>query len=280
MKANKKMKKSAGIKKKSKKTAARKHQKKKKTGVISDNKRIEQSSKAIELAYEREKKRINDSLLQMDKDRLINHITLMDKRRLIVQFKKDKLNELEKSLAKHIFRIKHQIDRLKRRKIDEKNHFDRLYVLNEHLKQVENQSKDIAVSRKTLFGKEKQLLSELKSFFKDNQKELRYHGLKKVKKIKGVVDKKTKILIETLHLINDDLGTTYKDKQIIERITDNQLNKVYMINKKLKRLAEEHRKLLIRRQELKTEEIEFMQTVDEITEKRKGLIKELRTLKE
>ncbi len=240
---------------------------------------VAESSKAIECSYADEKKKIDSAIQELEKERLTSYIALVNKRKSIVNFRKQKLNELEQNLTKHSQNVKNHIGQLKRKKVAEKSHFDRLYLLNEHLKKIEAQVKDVVVSRKVLLNKEKGLLIDSKKFFLDNKDELRYHGLDKTKKINEVLDRKTRILAETSHLLDNDLVSIFADKRVLEGITDAQLNKVYRTNLKLKELAKEHRTLLKKRQELKTEDFEFEQMLNEINNKRNALVVELQKIK-
>lgn len=272
----------AQSKKKKTKTAAKKSKKSStKTPKVKkiSKKDIIESSKAIESMYEEERKRIDDSVISLEKDRLKSYIELIEKRKGLLNLKKKKLDNLEKNLTKHVRDIEKDISKTEKDKLNEKSHFDRLYHLNEHLKNIEIQMRDIAESRKTLLSKEKELLKSTKKFFDDNKKQISEFGFsKKVNNISGILDKKTKVLAETSHLLNKDIRNVFKDKKILENITDNQLEKVNNINTKLKKLADEHSMILKKIQRTKTEGFEFAQEFRDLEQKKKSLMDELRKI--
>ncbi|MFC1768798.1 hypothetical protein ACFLZX_03470 [Nanoarchaeota archaeon] len=234
------------------------------------------SSKAIEVSYSDEKKKIDRDLEYMERDRLKGYLELMNKRGNMVKLKLSRLIELENHLNKHASQLRNNIENLKKKKVKEKMHFDQEYQLNEHLKRIETQIQDITGSRKTLLQKEARLLKEVKEFFKANKKDIEKKGLKK---INTVLEKKTKILEESYHLINQDINTILKDKKELEKITDKQLDKIYKINKQIINLKEVYRTLLKKRQQLKLEDFEFKQMLADIKIKKKNLEDELKKFK-
>lgn len=239
---------------------------------------IHRNSKSIEDSYAKDKKEIDTAIKALKRDRLKAYIALGDKRKTILDLKKQKLDELEKNLTRHTKYLKTQIAGLRRKKIVEKGHFDRLYLMNEGLNKIEAQIKDIIVSRKILLEKEKELLKNTRKFFIENKMELSYHGLKRINKINEVLRKKTTILMDTAHLMSDDISLLFTDKKILEKMADNQLDKVYKINKQLKKLAEEHRALLKKMQALKAEDFEFEQMRNDFINKRESYLRELKGL--
>ena len=96
-----------------KKKSVKKSTKKKKVVV---RKPIVESSRAIEESYVQEKDKIDRAIRRLERERLVAYIGLIDKRKSIVNLKKEKLNELERNLAKHIQSLKSQISRLKKKK--------------------------------------------------------------------------------------------------------------------------------------------------------------------
>ena len=110
-----------------------------KTSKKSSPKIVKESSKAIESSYGLEKRKIDSAIRMLEKERLQSYIVLMGKRQTIVGVKKQKLNELERSINQHARSVKSEITQLKKKKVSEKVHFDHLYVLNEHLKKIESQ---------------------------------------------------------------------------------------------------------------------------------------------
>jgi hypothetical protein len=242
------------------------------------HKPVAETSKRIEESYAAEKRKIDNAVLELEKERLKSYIDLSNKRVAMLILKRKKLDELGKDLAKHTVYLKNQIRIQGAKKEEEKGRFDRLYTLNEHLKQIESQVKDVAVSRKVLLQREKDLLSGTKKFFDENKEDIQRHGLTKFKKVEGVLDKKSRILAETAHLMDEDLNSIFLDKRLLEKITDKQLDSVYQTNLKLKNLTEEYRKILREKQELKTEEFEFIQMLKDVKKKRDALIGELKAL--
>lgn len=263
----------------SKKSSKKKSSKIKRIKTKKSQKHVLESSKAIENLYEQERQRIDDSVKALERDRLNSYIILIDKRKGLLNLKRKKLDELEKNLVKHMKEVDKEIVKLKRQKNKEKAHFDRMYHLNEHLKNMEIQVRDIAVSRKTLIAKEKQLLDATKQFFKTNKKDLKEYGYDdRVNKIKGIIDMKTKILSETIHLLDEDIRTIFSDKRVLESATDAQLKKVNKINQKLQGLNTEHSNLLKKIQSTQTEGFDFDQEFRILEEKRDALAKELKKL--
>ncbi|MCH8872919.1 hypothetical protein IH824_09145 [candidate division KSB1 bacterium] len=240
---------------------------------------VTEASKDIEGIYKSEKLKIDNALGKLEKERLKGYIELIDKRKKEILFRKGKFDELKNNIIKNATNVKRQINKLKNQKIKEKFHFDKLYKLNEHLKSMEEQVKDIDVSRKTLITKEKVLLDEIKDFFTQNKEEIEYHGLKTVAQIETVLDKKTRILAEASHALGEDRSALFADKRLLESITDKQLRLIYKINNRLKELNTSHIKLLKEKQELKTEEFEFRQMLDKINEEKTDLITQLKNIK-
>ena len=241
-------------------------------------KHVNAALKGIEGIYKSEKERIDRSVAHLEKERVKDHIELMNRRRNELIFMKDKFTKLKNKVATNANKIKSKINKQKQRKNKEKSHFDELYRLNEHLKGIENQVKEIDTSRKVLLGKEKKLLNETKAFFNNNKEEINLHGLKNIANIKGILDNKTKILLEAQQALSKDSKNLLADKKILERITDKQLSIIYSINNKLKKLTDDHLKLIKEKQELGPEECRFKQMLDKITEEKKQLIAQLKNV--
>lgn len=234
---------------------------------------VKHSSEAIELSYAEEKKKIDRSLDDLERERLRGHIELLNKRKAIVQIKKQKLEELERSISSHANAVKSQISRLKKNKTGEKGEFDHLFTLNEHLKRMESQVRDVTISRRATLKKENELLREIKIFFKKNRHSLERYGSKNITHINQVLDKKTRILADAAHILNEDVHELGKDKSILEKLTDAQLNKVYALNEKLKKLEDEAKSLHVKKQTLRSEDFDYDHAIDEI-ERKKGDLKD------
>ena len=261
--------------KSSKPKKARKKTRKKAKRVISKPPKKIETMTDIEDYYSQQKRKIDNAVKRLERSRLKEYLRLVDEKKALLNEKKKKFEGLMGDLSSHANNVKKQISVTRMRKGKEKHRFDELYGMNEHLKNIEQQVKDIVTSRKALLKKEKDLLSESKKFFKQNAKALRLHGISPAKNIGLILDKKTKILNETALLINKDINGIFKDKRILERITDAQLAKVARANDELKKLDAKHRNLLKRKQSAKAEGFNYRQQLAAIENKRKDIVNKL-----
>ena len=69
-----------------------------------------------------------------------------------------------------------RVSELKSMKLKEKKHFDLLFLLNEQLKDIENQTKKVIIARKEMFDNEKRLFRTARESLAKNKEELKQQG--------------------------------------------------------------------------------------------------------
>src|SRR3989344_2196095 len=246
---------------------------------VSGNSSVKLSSAEIERLYELEKKKIENSSLHLEEERLNAYLRMMDKRKVLLKEKLGSLKKVENSLSRQADEALKKVADLKGMKSKEKKHFDLLYLLNEQLKDIENQTKKVIIFRKEMLNHEKRLFSTARQSLNKNRGELKYDGGPGVKEIDKVLNKKRDILENTASLLDKDLAILFKDKKILERITDVQLNQLSEINLKLKKASEEQNSLLKKLQRLKAEHFGYGQAFTGLNYKRQKFLSDLQDLK-
>ncbi len=202
------------------------------------------SYKEIEKLYSNEKNKIDSALTQLEKARLKSYIDLTIKRKTVIEGKKNQLEKLENKIKGHIGLIRKKIT-ISRNKKDLQNQIlDKFNYLKEHLKNMELQEKKIISSRKELLNKEKSLLIDINSFFKENETLLNKSDKNKTRKISQIVNHKAKLISDAVHLANEDISILFQDKNIIDNISKGQIKKLEKFKTNLNKLYDKRHEIL------------------------------------
>ncbi|MFW9930558.1 MAG: hypothetical protein ACFFD1_14310 [Candidatus Thorarchaeota archaeon] len=260
------------MKKNKKKRASNKNHK-------SSVKKIKLSSTEIEKLYREEKKKIYQSSIMLEEERVKAYLRMLDKRKSLLSKKIKSLGMTENSLKKQADEVLKNVANLKNIKLKEKKHLNALSQLNKKIRNIDQQTKNVIVSRREMLNNEKRLFRNSLDYLRRNVSELEYQGMRSVRKIDELLNQKKEMLENTADTLTKDMNNLFKGKNILKEMSISQLKAISKINQKLDDSARKQAQLLKVLEKVKKQDLSQRRSLNYIDNKRRKFLLKLQEIK-